>query len=64
MLAKFKILSVACNRRLTADHDRSKEMAEARARFLEQQANPGLRLDVPLKSDIEAWVEKCFSREY
>ena len=49
---------------VTADFDRSAEMADARTKFLEENQRSDGRFDEPKRGDIEAWIGKCFSREY
>ncbi len=50
--------------RLTGDIDRAAEMAEVRTKFIEQAKSSGERVGRPADVEIEAWIEKCFSREY
>jgi hypothetical protein len=50
--------------RVTGDFDRSAEMEEARSKFIAETKLSNGSFNEPARGDIEAWIEKCFSREY
>ncbi len=50
--------------RLTEDYDRSAEMATIRAKAIEDMKHYEESAREPTRRDIEARIEKCFSREY
>ena len=50
--------------RVTDDYDRSTQMAAARAKFLDETKRSAGRLDEPTHGDIQAWIERCFTRDY
>jgi len=49
---------------LVDDFDRSLDMEKARLNFIRDSKETGNKPNIPSRVEIEAWIEKCFSRNY
>jgi hypothetical protein len=50
--------------RVTSDFDRSADMAAARTKFIDDTKHSDERFNEPTRRELEAWIERCFSRDY